>query len=182
MPKGESTSSADVYVDTRELKDLARDLRKASPELAKGFRTKMKAAGEVVKTEAMARASFSRRIPPSLRVSVTGNGTTVKVVAGGARAANAAAIENRGEGFVRHPVFEVGASKGGGGRTLLSHSKRHPELVTPAGQSRSGGVAPWTSKNSHPAFLAPALEAKSEEVTEGISAVVDETFGEIGFR
>jgi len=178
----ESTANANVYVDTTGLKDLARDLRRASPELSKGFRSKMKVAAEIVKTEAATRASFSRRIPSSLRVSVTGNGATVKVAAGGARAPDAAAIENRGKGFVRHPVFEVAVAKGGGGRTLVSHSKKHPELVSKAGQSRSGGVAPWTAKNSHPAYLSPALEAKEEEITTAIAAVVDETFGEIGFR
>jgi hypothetical protein len=69
-------------------------------------------------------------------------GGNVKIVAGGEAAPNAAPIENGGKGFVRHPTFGNKSAKG------------------------------WTSKNSHPAFLAPAFDAHKEAVMKEIEADV----------
>ena len=57
-------------------------------------------------------------------------------------------IENRGEGNILHPVF---AKKG---------------------SARYADKASWSNKNSHPAFMAPALEAHREEVLQIIEDVV----------
>jgi hypothetical protein len=126
-------------VDTRGLSRLARDLRVASPEAWRAYRESVRVVAQVVLRDAQSRASFSSRIPESMRIRTTGAGN-VKIIAGGEAAPDAAAIENRGRGFVRHPVF--------------------------------GDREDWTSKNSHPAFLAPALDAHREEVVKGIEEAV----------
>lgn len=91
-------------VDTRAFGRFARALKQTEPELAKGLRTALRAAGELVASDARERASYSRRIPGSIRVRTTG--LTVSVVAGGAKAPNAGPLEHGGrEGTFRHPVF-----------------------------------------------------------------------------
>jgi hypothetical protein len=78
----------------------------------------------------------------------------VKITFGGDAAPNAAPIENRGKGFVRHPTF-----------------------------GRKDGPNDWTSKNSHPAFMATALAAHQEEIAKGIErGVYEATVRAIGGR
>lgn len=45
-----------------------------------------------------------------------------------------------------------------------------------------GDMDVWTDKNSHPAYLAPALDATVEELSEAIGLVIDDALLEIGFR
>lgn len=99
-----SKTGIPIVADTRQMTVLARDLRRASPEAWKACRVALRAAGQVVADDAKQRASFSTRIPGSIKVRVArGN---VKVVAGGPAAPNAAPLENKGRaGKFRHPVF-----------------------------------------------------------------------------
>jgi hypothetical protein len=91
-------------VDTRALNRLARDLRKSAPEAAAAAKTRIRAMAEVVAEDARHRAGFSTRIPTTIRVRSTG--FTVRIVAGGDAAPDAAPLENKGrEGDFRHPVF-----------------------------------------------------------------------------
>jgi len=154
-PARTSMSGTPLSVDVSELKAFAKDLRAADKQLAKAMQLRLRKAGELVADEARRRSSFSRRIPASIKVRVSG--VTVKVVAGGSQAELAAAVENHGRGYVRHPVFV-------------------PKSQLPGPPGR------WTNKNSHPAFLAPALEAKQEQVVEMVAAAVDETLREAKFR
>jgi len=91
-----------AYVDTKDLARLARDLAKASPEAWAACRTSMRAAVEPIAEDARVRSAFSSRIEWTIKVR-TGRGN-VKIVAGGPGAPNAAPIENRGKGHVRHPI------------------------------------------------------------------------------
>jgi hypothetical protein len=134
-----SKTGQPIVVDTTGLNRLARDLARVAPEAAKGLTKGMAAAGAVIAADAKQRVSYSKRIPGSVKVRA-GRGN-VRVSAGGEAAPNAAPIENRGKGFVRHPTF-------------IPFDK----LPGPPGS--------WTSKNSHPAFLAPALEATAPKVVE----------------
>lgn len=138
-----SQSGVGIAADTSGLARLARDLRRASPEAWKAYRVAVRVAAEPVLADARSRASFSSRIPDSMRIRVMSTGN-VKIVAGGDAAPDAAPIENRGKGFVRHPTF---------GRR---------------------GAGEWTTKNSHPAYLAPALDAHRDEVLTAIEAAVYE--------
>lgn len=143
--------STGVLVDTSAFKNFAKTLRKVAPDLAKELRTNLRKAGDEVAEIARAKASAfsSTRIPPSVRVRV--RGVAIFVEAGGKDAPNAAPIENKGRGHVRHPVF-------------IPKS----ELPGPRGS--------WTSKNSPPAFLTPAAKEGQELVVakavEALDAVI----------
>ena len=102
---GASQSGVGIVADTRGLSRLARDLRRASPEAWRACRAGLLAAAQPVAEDARQRASFSTRIPATIRVRV-GSGANVKIVAGGPGAPDAAPLENRGRaGTFRHPVF-----------------------------------------------------------------------------
>jgi hypothetical protein len=118
-----SRSGVAIVADTAQLSRLARDLRIAAPEAWKACRVSLRAMGRLVADDAKERASFSSRIPGSIRVRVTSGGN-VKVVAGGAKAPDAAAIENQGRGHVRHPVF--------GDREVWTDKNSPPAFLAPA--------------------------------------------------
>lgn len=118
-----SQSGVSVVADTRSLSRLARDLRRASPEAWKAYRVAVAGVAEIVRKDARSRASYSKRIPDSMKIRVTSAGN-VKIVAGGAMAPNAAPIENKGRGFVRHPVF--------GDRENWTDENSRPAFLAPA--------------------------------------------------
>jgi hypothetical protein len=91
-------------------------------------------------------ASYSKRIPDSVKVTKMDVGAMI--TAGGPDAPDAEPIENKGKGFVRHPIFVPQASMPG-----------------PSGS--------WTAKNSHPPFMAPAVLAAQAKVEEAASAALD---------
>ena len=146
------TSGVPIVVDTQELAMIGKLLRSSGKAGTLAFRGAMKAGGELVANDARQRASYSKRIPGSIVVRSTGS--NFKVRAGGEAAPDAAPIENRGKGFVRHPTFS-------------------PRF----GGERIG----WTEKNSHPAFLSPALEAQADNVvavvTNRLEAAIDAALG-----
>lgn len=111
-----------LSVDTSQLRLLGVQLRRTAPEVWKVLRKEMRAAAEVVAAEARTQASFSTRIPASIKVK--GAGATLKVTAGGDAAPDAAPIENGGKGFVRHPVF--------GHRDRWSATNSKPAFLRPA--------------------------------------------------
>lgn len=93
-----------VSIDTSSFAKFARSLRAAEPELKLELLREMKLAGEIVAQDARSRSDWSARIPPSIRVAVSGD--TIKVVANKKKAPNARPIENHGKGGTfRHPVF-----------------------------------------------------------------------------
>lgn len=145
----QSENTGMVMVDTRALAAAAKQLRETAPAGWAAARKGLAAAGELIKADAASRSSYSSRIPASLRVRVTGGGI-VKVVAGGSSAPNAAPIENHGRGFVRHPVFIPRA-----------------QLPGPPGR--------WTAKNSHPAYLTPALHDNVPAVEKLVDAAIGAT-------
>ncbi len=107
-----------VVVDTKEMSRLARDLRLGAPDVWAECRKALLAAAMPVKQDAIARVnSWNRETPAdmpshhsgrgvaaSIHIRITSGGE-VEVVAGGAEAPEAAPIENKGRGFVRHKVF-----------------------------------------------------------------------------
>ena len=97
-------STAEFRVDTRAFLRFSKALRKAQPELAKNLRKKLRAAGEEIAEIARQNASWSTTIPGSIKVRTSG--PFVKIIAGGAKAQGARALEHRGRtGTFRHPVF-----------------------------------------------------------------------------
>lgn len=130
-----ANAGASIMIDTKQFSMLVRGIRSTGAAGAAAVRGAFRDSAEIVKADAAGRASYSSRIPGSLKARATA--TNFKVSAGGEAAPNAAPIENKGRGFVRHPVF--------------------------------GDREAWTEKNSHPAFLSPALEAHEEEIVELIA-------------
>lgn len=113
-----------VSVDTSGLQKLARDLRRAAPELLKETQTAMKKAGTIAEVEARLRANYSSsRIGATVRTKA--RGLNVILYAGGARAPHAAAFEHNGvPGSFRHPVF--------GNRENWVSQQAHPYLLPAA--------------------------------------------------
>lgn len=136
-----ANAGATIMIDTKQFSLLTRGLRESGPAGAAAVRGALRDSAELVKAEAADRASYSSRIPGSLKARATS--VNFKVSAGGEAAPNAAPIENKGRGNVRHPTY--------------SPRPNVPEKVG------------WTEFKSHPAFLSPALEAKQEEIVELIA-------------
>ena len=133
-----------VTIDLSGLRSFATAVRKASPELKTALKAGLREGGEIVADEARARSSWSTRIPGSIRVR--SSGIRVSVVAGGAKAPDAAPYENKGvDGFFRHPVF--------GNREVWVDQKARP-FLRPAAEATAPRV--------------------TEKVLENVSKVLDD--------
>jgi len=90
-----------VTVNTSGLRDVAASLRQAAKRLPAAHRTALLKGAERIAVDARAKASWSTRIPGSVKVKALGSRISVT-----ADAPNAAPLENRGkEGEFKHPVF-----------------------------------------------------------------------------
>lgn len=132
MPKTRTSHSGSlVTIDLSPLRGFVTSLRKASPELNREMRKGLRRGGDIVRDEAKGLASWSTRIPGSIRVRTTG--IRVSVIAGNKNAPHAAAFEHEGvPGFFRHPVF--------GNRDVWVNQRARPYL-RPAAESNSDEVA-----------------------------------------
>ena len=92
-----------VSMDARQVARVARGIRRAAPEAWAATRVQLRAIGDTVAGEVRANASFSTKVPGSVRTSVT-RGGNVRVTIGGAKAPAAVALENKGKGHPRHPL------------------------------------------------------------------------------
>lgn len=90
-----------ITVDNEPLKTLARNLNRASPDIARALRRGVADAGRMIRDDARERASFSAKIPATIRVSASGTTATVKA---GTAAVPEAALWERPGGW-RHPTF-----------------------------------------------------------------------------
>jgi hypothetical protein len=120
-PPSSSKTGIPVVVDTSQLSRLAKDLRLAAPEVWKAYRVTVRKLAQPLLAGMQRRASYSTRIPASGKIRVTSGGN-VKIVFGGDAAPNAAAIENRGRGFVRHPIPNTDA---------WTEKNSHPAFMSP---------------------------------------------------
>lgn len=129
-----------VRIDSRSIARASREVRRASPEAWKALRVRLREIGQVVAGDARGDASYSDRIPQSVKVRVTGGGN-VKVVMGGDAAPNAVPIENKGRGFVRHPTF--------GHKDRWTSKNSRPAILLPAFARR----ADWALAEMERAYL-----------------------------
>ena len=100
-----SQSGVSILADTHQLADLARDLRRAAPEAWKACRVELRAAGQLVADDAKARASYSTRIPGSIKPRSTAAGN-VRISYGGDAAPNAVPIHKQGPRICSVPDSE----------------------------------------------------------------------------
>jgi hypothetical protein len=118
-----SHSGLPVAVDVEAIRVLAADLRRVSPAAWAATKAGLAKGGELVLKDAQANASFSSRIPSSGVVQVSPSGG-VRVRFGGDGAPDAAPIENKGKGHVKHPVF--------GNRSVWTNKNSPPAFLSPA--------------------------------------------------
>ena len=135
-----------ITVDVSGFTKFNRALRTADKDMQKLLTKQIKSqvTGAVVPA-ARANASFSTKIPGTIKVSSTIKGVSVK--AGGPKAPAAAAFEHGGQpGVFRHPTF--------GDREVWSNQTAHP-FLTPAIKSNESALVDSVTK----AFDAWAEEA-----------------------
>jgi len=152
-PSGSQTSTWDAPGNASGVLMLARQLGSIPTELRKTLRPALRQVGEKTKADVAARASWSTRIPRSLRVRpvLTGKSVGVYVEAQARIAPHARAYEgllDRRDSF-RHPVF--------------------------------GDRDAWVSQATRP-FMAPGVAANARATSEAISDAVDEAARAAGFR
>ena len=137
--------------ETDPLAEIARDLRRLDPESRKAVRPKLREAGRMIAAEAAVNASWSSRIPATIKVvtSFQTNREGVTVRAGGKNAPHARPYEGlsaRG-GTFKHPVFHYDT---------------------------------WVSEPTRP-FLFKAAEDTQSTVETFMREVLDEVSGRLGF-
>ena len=77
-----SYSSTSITVNTRELKDFAKVISHEIPEVGRRLRRQLRAAGEIVASDAREKAAAAMSAPPRIAVRVSGL-RSVSVVARG---------------------------------------------------------------------------------------------------
>jgi hypothetical protein len=132
--------------------EIARDMRRLEPETRKAVRPRLRRAGQAIAGEAQRNASWSSRIPGTVRVvtSFRANREGVTVRAGGNAAPHARPYEGitaRGDSF-RHPVY---------------------------------GNDWWVASPTRP-FLLPAVQAKQAEADTEVRATLDDAATKLGFN
>lgn len=121
-----SISGVAVYVNTKAYNRLAADFKKTYPEAYKSAQVALRALLKRTLSQAAANAAaFSDRIPQSGKTRMRGlNGAVQFGDTGSTGASDAAPIENRGKGFVRHPVF--------GHMDVWTSTNSHAAFLSPA--------------------------------------------------
>lgn len=145
-------AALDVRISAPDLSKLAKDLKAADKELLKELRKGMRAAAQPALSRAKSNASFSRRIPGAITISVTfpARGARVRVRVNSAKAPHGRAIENGGKpGTFRHPVF--------------------------------GNRDRWVDQPARP-FFWPAMDGAKEDAAREIERVADEVTRKAGFK
>lgn len=139
---------------------IAEDMRRLPHEARRTLRPALRASGEDTAADARSRASWSSRIPPTIRVrtSFRANREGVEIVAGGRAAPHARPYE--------------GLSAGGSGEF------RHPVYADAANFTRKKWT--WVTSPTRP-FLFPAAEAGEEKTTQNLTAALDTAAAAIGF-
>lgn len=117
------------------------DMRALPKEARKFARPKLRQAGELIAADARNRASWSQRIPGTIKVrtSFRFERETVTVTAGGPNAPHARPYEGSRRDPFRHPVH-ADPNKTRGDWTWVSQAAR-PYLI-PAGRAKSPEVLP----------------------------------------
>ena len=168
-------------IDTTPLRNLARDLRKIDASAARALTGSMAAIGTMVAEQAKENArSFPRIHEPTDRIEssikVVRRGLSIRVVAGGDSAPESAPLEHNGlEGVFRHPVFDKT------GERVASNSRSIRRGLISKKQLRQAGVADWVTQTARP-FLAPAADAKADEIEAALLDAIDAGLAAVGFE
>jgi hypothetical protein len=138
---------------TAELRKFIASFEKLPADLRKGMRPMLKSTGDHALAQARSNASWSSRIPRSLRttVSLTKRSAGVSLTANLKVAPHARALENLGKpGMIRHPVNRDGTK--------------------------------FASQPARPYFFKTQDSAMLKDIDQKIGGVVDETSRAHGFK
>lgn len=138
---------------------IAADMRALPEATRKPLRAKLRAAGEAMVNDAKARASWSTRIPDTVRLEISfrADREGVRIVAGGRNAPHARAYEG----------------------ITTGKTYRHPVYADSAHFTRKGWT--WVTAPTRP-FLLPAAEAIEGPTTRAVEEALSEAAVTIGFR
>lgn len=164
-----------ITADMRRWQELTQKLREAPAAAGRLLQVNIGTAADGIVREAQRLTEYSVRIPIAVS-ALSPRGATITTTGGGTEEGGpiGAIIENAGKGFVRHPVYERSTLLGGGGR--WQGKKGHGPKP---GLSRRGGIAPWTSKNSHPEFMYAARKARQSQSYDLITSSLIEALREV---
>ena len=142
-------------IDASELQGLAIALDRAAPQLRKELQKGLLKAAQVIKTDAVIRASeHSTYIPRTIKLSSTKTAVTIKAGGNGNVIARLYEIGNLEKGRKRNVRRGSSKKTGSAGQLIF----RHP------GRPRAdGSPSAWAEQARYP-FLAPALEANLDEL------------------
>lgn len=140
-------SELPVFADTAKMTQLGRAFRMASPAARRACTAAIAKAMEGVLNDARSRAEFSDRIPQSGHLEVTRDGVILVF-----DAPDAAPIENKGKGNVRHPVF--------GNREVWTSKNSHAAFATPALHAGTAAIVAAIEK--------AVVEAVARELEGGV--------------
>ncbi len=149
-----SRANASMRIDTAELKNFAKGLRLVDRSLYLKMNKKIRVAAQVVADDAKARASWSTKIPATIRVR--GGLARLSVVAG--------------KGVPYAVPYEYG------GKKMAKGTFKHP-VYAAVGSARYEDKGSWPTERTRP-FLVPALAAHRTEVMEAMVIAVNETIDE----
>ncbi len=141
-----------LEIDTREINKFLRDLKASGltsdVEMRAQFAVTLKEAGELVAAAARRNASFSTRIPRTIKTRRRGG--AVQVVAGGSKAPGAMPIDHRGvPGIFRHPVFGRWISGSPGDQK--AHPFMEPALIE-AGPAAEAAIEAELDRTIHKVY------------------------------
>ena len=151
---GNSKASSSIAIDTRELQNLGKALKKVDKEIYKKMQSHLRDIRQPLIAEAKERAGrFSKSIPPTIKASVSGltlklkSGSQTPVTKGHMGGAAAGMEDARNRGFYKHPVF--------------------------------GDKSSWVKQKSHP-YLRPTIEANTPMIIRAMDKAIDEGFKGLG--
>lgn len=150
MPR--TPARVDMTVQSSDMHDLYVALKGVEGNLRVSLRRRLVASVRPVVSEVKTAASFSTRIPKSVktRVSFAAKHAQVKIYADRRIAPEAAPLEHGGRaGTFRHPVF--------GDRNV------------------------WSNQPAHPTFY-PTINAHRDQISAEIAKVLDDVATEAGFK
>lgn len=130
---------------------ISRDMQRLPEATRKAVRPRLRESGQTIADDAKTRASWSTRIPATIRVTASfrPNFEGVTIRAGGRSAPHARPYENfGGRGQFRHPLF--------------------------------GDRKRWYTQAARP-FLAPAAEAGEKRAALAVRAALDDAARDLGF-
>ncbi|MEU4576609.1 HK97 gp10 family phage protein [Nonomuraea sp. NPDC023979] len=155
---------ARTSTNTDELRRLIRDLSGLPADVRRELRPALRKAGQHALVQARANASWSRQIPPAIRLSVSfaARRPGVTLIGDRRKAPPIRAFENLGrQGFFRHPV---------------PNTRRRGLRAAASGERRR-----WVSQRARP-FLFPAAEQAMQQIDADIGAAVEAAARKHGFK